>query len=294
MSNLEFNVMETRGDLMHRSILSGILKYGTMDENPRPHWADNTPAHSLQVSHVLESYDLRTQSPFVTVRPIAIKKAIGEILWIYQDASNDLDLLKEKYGVTWWDDWEVDNTRTIGAAYGHTVKEYDLMNKLLKELKEDPFGRRHIMSLWQEEEFKKPHGLKPCCYETIWTVGKEDGIMYLDMLLIQRSSDYIVAGNINTLQYVALLYMVAGHCGYTPRMFTKCIANCHLYDRHMPQAKELIKRDSIKFSTDLNYPKFKIPEKNFYDYTIDDIAVIGYPLEEIKKKNPQMKFELAI
>ena len=33
---------------------------------------------------------------------------------------------------------------------------------------------------------------------------------------------------------------------------------------------------------------------NFYDITLDDFKVVDYPREEIKEKNPQLKFELGI
>lgn len=50
------------------------------------------------------------------------------MLWIYQDQSNNLDLLKEKYGITCGinGSWK---TRTIGARCVYTVKKYDLVNK---------------------------------------------------------------------------------------------------------------------------------------------------------------------
>ena len=38
-----------------------------------------------------------------------------------------------------------------------------------------------------------------------------------------------------------------------------------------------------------------VPEKkNFYDFTLDDIKLMDYPREEIKKKNPQLKFPIGI
>ena len=47
------------------------------------------------------TYDLtKGESPLITLRPIAVKSAIGELLWIYQDESNNLDILRDKYGVT--------------------------------------------------------------------------------------------------------------------------------------------------------------------------------------------------
>ena len=65
-----------------------------MDINPRPRYKDGTPAHTLSVNHGMCTYDLnKGESPLITLRPIAVKSAIGELLWIYRDQSNDLDLL---------------------------------------------------------------------------------------------------------------------------------------------------------------------------------------------------------
>ena len=77
-----------------------------------------------------------------------------------------------------------------------------------------PFSRRHIMNMLQESDLKQTNGLYPCAYETMWSVRKIDGEYYLDMTLTQRSNDYIMAGYINKIQYVALQMMVASHCGY--------------------------------------------------------------------------------
>ena len=131
-----------------------------------------------------------------------------------------MDLLKDKYGVTWWDEWDLGD-RTIGSCYGETIRKHKLMKNLLDELKNDPDGRRHIINMWQVDDFKKPHGLKPCAYQTVWNVrhGK-DGIDYLDMCLFQRSSDFLTAGCINQVQYLVLLYLVARHCNYTPGRFS--------------------------------------------------------------------------
>ena len=146
----------------------------------------STPAHTISINHEICTYDLsKGELPIITLRPIASKSAIGALLWIYQDQSNNLDLLRDKYNVKWWDEWDIGN-RTIGSCYGETVRKHDLMNKLLHGLKTDPDGRRHIMNLWQEEDFTRPHGLKPCAYQTVWNVRHgQDGNDYLDMCLFQ-------------------------------------------------------------------------------------------------------------
>ena len=281
----------TKGDIYFREIVDRIMTEGSMDVNPRPHYADGTPAHTLSIDHIMCSYDLdKGESPFITYRPIAIKSSIGELLWIYRDASNDLNLLRDKYKITWWDEWDIGD-RTIGQCYGATVKKWNLTENLIEDIKKDPDGRRHIINMWQEEDFKEPHGLKPCAYQTVWNVrhGK-DGKEYLDMCLFQRSSDYLTAGCINQLQYCAFLIAIANHLGYEAGRFTWFVANVQIYDRHLEQAKEMMSRQSIDCS-----PKITLPKgKSFWELEVDDFKIEGYPREEIKQKNPQLKFELGI
>lgn len=322
----------TKGDMYTKETLQRILDDGCMDINPRPHYEDIydgavydmdtntiitasnevielqsnqtafqqdgrvilwTPAHTLSVNHVWHTYDLsKGESPIITLRPIAIRSAIGEMLWIYQDKSNNLDLLAEKYGVTWWDAWDIGD-RTIGSVYGGTVGPLNLTDKILLDgIAQNPDSRYHILNLWQYERFEYPYGLKPCAYETQWNVRHgRDGIDYLDMKLVQRSSDFAVAGCINQVQYLALMLMVARHHGYTPGRFTWDATNVQIYDRHIEQAKELISRESI----DCNPQLVLNPEKkNFYDVTVDDFSIQGYPKKLVKEKNPQLKFPLGI
>lgn len=271
-----------KADKYMKESIQNILDCGYKDINPRPHYADGTPAHTLSVNGVVHTYDIsKNEFPITTLRPIAIKSAIGEILWIYQDQSNDLDLLKDKYKITWWDSWDIGD-RTIGCCYGETVKKHNLMNNLLNDIIQDPYGRRHIINMWQEEDFEHPHGLKPCCYQTQFLVRGE----YIDMMLYQRSSDWLTAGNINQMQYVALMMMVARHCGYKPGIFTHFIANQQIYDKHIDNAKEMYSREPINCTPIL---KLNTEKTNFYEFTVDDFVLDGY--ESVK---PQLKFELGI
>ena len=282
----------TKGDWYTKQILERILKEGCLDQNPRPHYKDGTKAHTLSVNHGMCTYDLtKKESPLITLRPIAIKSSIGELLWIYQQQSNNLDILKNKYNVTWRDEWDIGN-RTIGTCYGHTVKRYNSMEKLLDGLKKDPDGRRHIISLWQEEELNDNPGLKPCAFLTMWNIRHGlDGIDYLDMCLIQRSSDFATAGCINQVQYLVFQLMVARHLSITPGRFTWFYDNIQIYDRHIVQVKEMLKREPVDCS-----PQFILnPKKtNFFDFEPEDIQLEGYPRKLIKEKNPQLSFELGI
>ena len=252
----------------------------------RPKYKDGTPAHTHFINQVVEKYDIsKGEFPIINLRPIYIKKAIGEILWIYQDQTNDLKTLKEKYGINWWDSWDIGDG-TIGKRYGYTVGHYNLMNKLLMGLINEPYTRRHIMNMYQYSDFEESEGLYPCAFETIWTVrGK-----YLDMTLHQRSCDMMVAKSINSTQYVALMMMVARHVGLEPGCFMHVIENLHIYDRHVFNAVNMIfyRKDNIDKTS---IPKLVLnpAKENFYSFTVDDFIV-----EDYNPCQPQLRFELAI
>lgn len=281
----------SRVDWKFMRIVLRILCDGVLDKNPRPHYEDGTPAHTISVNHEMATFDLeKNEFPIISLRPIPFKSAIGELLWIYQDQSNSLDLLKDKYGISWWDNWDIGN-RTIGACYGETVRRHDLMNKLLEGLEKDPDSRRHIISLWQEDDFKDPHGLKPCAFLTNWNVRHEEDGDRLDMCLYQRSADFAVGVMSNWVQYATFLVLVASCLDLIPGKFTWFCDNVQIYDRHVDQCMEMLRRESIYRKPFIHINNF---DYDFYNIKRDDIILADYPLEEIKKKNPQIKFPIGI
>ena len=212
----------TTADVYMNQMIHRIFDEGYKDENPRPHYADGTPAYTISVNHTVRRYDLSRDFPICTLRPMAWKTGIREIFTIYQKPTNEIAKMEEM-GVNWWGDWDIGDG-TIGQRYGATVSRYDLINKLIKDIENDPYGRRKIVSLWQETDLAETAGLAPCAFLTIWNVRGE----YLDMMLVQRSGDMLTAsgpGGINEIQYAALQMMIARHTGYKPGMFTHVVAN---------------------------------------------------------------------
>lgn len=257
-----------KADKYYLQNINEIINNGTFDENPRPKYEDGTPAHSKFITQVFEEYNIsKGEFPITTLRNTAIKTGIKEILWIYQKQSN---LLSDAHdlGINWWDNWDIGDG-SIGNRYGYTVKKYDLMNKLLDGLKNDPFGRRHIIDLYQYSNLEETGGLYPCAFQTLWSVRKIDNEYYLDMTLTQRSNDYLVAGYINKIQYVALQMMVAAHCGYKVGKFCHLTQNLHIYDRHMDAVNEILNRETINIQPTISLKS----NKDFYDFTIDDFII---------------------
>ena len=282
------------------SMIDDIQNNGYKDENPRPHYADGTPAHTFSVNHTFRTYDLsKGNFPICTLRPQAWKTGIKEIFTIYQKPTNNIAEMCER-GVTWWGEWDIGDG-TIGQRYGATVARYDLVNRLIEDIKNDPYGRRKIISLWQETDLRETAGLAPCAFQTIWNVRGE----YLDMVLIQRSGDMLTAsgpGGINEIQYAAFLMMIARHTGYKPGVFSHLVANEHIYDRHMDAANEMINRYVLKTRErkqameNFDYVRPARPmlvlnpdATNFFEMTIDD-----FTMENYEPMQPQLKLELGI
>lgn len=283
--------MLTRADMYLYDTIMTIRDFGYLDENPRPKYPDGTPAHTISINHTVRKYDLSKEFPISTLRPVAWKTAIKEIFTIYQKPTNVISEMEEM-GVGWWKPWDIGDG-TIGQRYGGTVKRYDLINNLIKDIQTDPYGRRKIINLWQESDLRETSGLAPCAFLTIWNVRGE----YLDMCMIQRSGDMLTAsggGMVNEVQYAALLMMIARHTGYKPGVFTHFVANEQIYDRHQDAAAELALRFSklrCMTESDSANPKLILnPNKtNFYDFAVDDFEMVDYnPLK------PQITLELGI
>lgn len=99
------------------------------------------------------------------------------------------------------------------------------------------------------------------------------------------SQDILGANNINNIQYVAFMMMVAKHCGLKPGKYTHFIQNVHLYDKHIPIAKEFLNRPISE-----KQPKliFEPKSNNFFEFTIDDFRIEDY------EPQPKVNIEIAI
>ena len=265
-----------------------LTEEGTWDENPRPKYRDGVPAHSRFITDVYMKYKADI-TPIISLRHTAWKTGIREIIAIYQKQVNTITEL-EDLGVKWWNSWDIGDG-SIGIRYGATIKKWDLMNKLLSSLVNDPFSRRHIIDMYQYADMQETDGLHPCAFLTEWSCRRIDGKMYLDMHLVQRSSDFGTAYSINQIQYKALQMMVACHCGYEVGTFSHHIMNLHGYDRH---GESLARMALNAPRAQKEEPKLVLNAESgtdFYDINIEDFEMFNYnPV----KYEPKLEFELAI
>ena len=268
----------SKADDIFVDMCTDILEHGTTTEGQkvRPHWEDGTPAYTIKRFGVCNRYDLREEFPAITLRRTALKSCMDEVLWIYQRKSNNVHDLKSHI----WDEW-ADETGSIGKAYGYQVAQvshyadgdFDQMDRVLKDLRENPYSRRIMTNLYTFADLSEMH-LYPCAFNAIYNVTQEPGESRptLNMLLVQRSQDVLAANNWNVCQYAILLMMVAQVSNMNAGELVHMIADAHIYDRHVPVIRELISRP--RFAA----PKVRLnPEvTDFYDFPTDDLIVENY------------------
>ncbi len=269
----------SKADKIFVDMCQDIIDNGFSSEGQivRPKWPDGTPAHTIKRFGIVNRYDLQDEFPALTLRPTAIKTCVDELLWIWQKKSNNIHELKGHI----WDEW-ADETGSIGKAYGYQMGikykfphgEMDQVDNVLWQLKNTPYSRRIMTSIYNFNDLTEMH-LEPCAYSMTFNVTGDT----LNGILNQRSNDVLAANNWNVVQYSVLLMMIAQVSGLKAGEFVHVIADAHIYDRHVPIVKELIKRPQYPA------PKFELnPDiKDFYDFTIDDIKISDY------QKNEQIK-----
>ena len=268
----------SKADDIFISMCQDIIENGTTTEGQkvRPHWEDGTPAYTIKQFGVCNRYDLREEFPALTLRRTALKSCMDEVLWIYQRKSNNIHDLKPHI----WDEW-ADEDGSIGKAYGYQVGQvshyadgdFDQMDRVLKDLRENPFSRRIMTNLYTFSDLSEMH-LYPCAYNAIYNVTERPGDdkPTLNMVLVQRSQDVLAANNWNVCQYAILLMMVAQVSDMHAGELVHMIADAHIYDRHVDIVRALISRPT--------YPAPKVRLNpyvhDFYDFTTDDLIVEGY------------------
>lgn len=285
MTEADKNFIETCKEI----IKNGYSSKGT---NVRTRWEDGSEANYYSIVGVSNKYDLAKEFPMITLRNNSgtVKRAIDELLWIWQKKSNKISDLDSHI----WDQWAGEDG-TIGKAYGYQmarkydfktkegIKKMDQVDYVLYLLKNDPSSRRIMTNIFCHDELKDMN-LEPCAFGTQWLV--KEGKLHL--ILNQRSQDMLAANGWNTMQYAALVFMFAQVNGLEVGTLTHNIGDCHIYDRHIPLVEKLIAGETKSVTPKLI---IKNPTKNFYDFKVEDFEIQGY---EYNKEMKLGKIPVAI
>lgn len=218
-------------------------------------------------------YQLGKLYPYKDVTLDGLKKAFPDGEYMKDEfAGTDMFVAKNGDDVISWYAMKIDGMWNM-----------DQVNKVIYDLRNTPFSRRIITSIYNFEDLTEM-ALYPCAYSMTFNVTKKPGHdkLTLNAILNQRSNDVLAANNWNVCQYAVLIHMLAQVCDMEVGEFVHVIADAHIYDRHVPMIEELISREPLPA------PQFWLnPEiRDFYQFTRDDVKLIDYQTHDQIKNIP--------
>ena len=246
------------------------------------------------------TYSLQEAFPIITTKKMAFNAIKGELLGFIRGATHIKDF--QKLGCNIWnknaEDW--DKEGYLGRIYGAQWRNWKSVNPetnevivvdqlldTIKNIKEDPFSRRHIISAWNPGELK--FQALPACHTLMQfhVLRDENNITkprYLSLKLYQRSADIFLGVAFNISSYCLLLSMVAQITNLEPLCFIHSLGDVHLYQQHFEAASEQLSREPLKL------PKLQLNSsvKDIALFIPEDIKLKGY------KSHPKIKAEMIV
>jgi len=263
--------------------LDKILKYG----NNR---GDRTGTGTVSLFGGVDyKFDLRAGLPILTTKRMPFKMIVAELLWFLSGSSNVNDLKKIYPKCKIWDgNYESYNSRfedvdlkgECGHVYGkawrdfgvdHSFNGRDQIVDLIEGIKENPEGRRHIVTAWHPSLVGKYDVVLPPCHLMFHCYVEGD---YLDLLMYQRSCDMFLGVPFNITSYALLLHILAKQTNLVPRYFIHKLGDAHIYKNHLTQVEKILSRDPYRLPHLVM--KDQSVRKDVRDYKLDDFSLEGY------------------
>lgn len=266
---------------------------------------DRTGTGTMGIFGYQMRFDLGKGFPLLTTKRVFMKGVIHELLWFLKGDTNIKYLVDN--GVHIWDSdayryynelcikhgvLPVDMDTFLAAAgvespiegyrfgdlnhvYGYQWRSWhsyqgesiDQIKQVIDTIKHNPSSRRMIVSAWNVAEVGEM-ALPPC--HTMFQFFVAEG--KLSCQLYQRSGDSFLGVPFNIASYALLTMMIAKECGLQPGDFVHTLGDAHLYLNHIEQADEQLSREPRQLPTLRLNPDVK----SIFDYTYDDIELLGY------------------
>lgn len=243
---------------------------------------DRTGVGTISVFGANMTFDLRERFPLVTVKETKWKLAFLEMLWFLR-GSHDTSWLRE-HGCKLWDSWALDKHGHLGPVYGvqwrrwptpidsPLARDFDQVRTLIDGLKNNPHGRRHLVSAWNVADLNDM-ALPPCHWAHQCYVSN-DG--YLDTKLFLRSSDFALGLPFNIAQYALLQHLYARAANLRVRRLIVDIGDAHIYANHVEAIREVLDRKSLGICVPPTTLQVKTKNMDIDGYKPDDFAVLYY------------------
>jgi len=240
-------------------------------------------------------HDLQDGFPLLTTKKIHTKSVLHELLWFLRGETNVRSL--QAAGVKIWNEW-ADESGELGPVYGKQWRRWqngwgsqiDQIANLVRDLKVNPFSRRHIVSAWNPADVPSMalppcHTLWQCQVETLppeWVNVTGKGV--LNLHLYARSIDSFLGLPFNIASYAFLLRMLAEVTNLYAGELIISFGDLHIYRNHFDQVNEQLGREPRPL------PQLCIERQvsSIDDFRFEDFAIHGYD------PHPAIKAPIAV
>lgn len=249
----------------YHDLMNTVLKTGVKKE-------DRTGTGTLSVFGYQMRYNLEEGFPLLTTKKLHTRSIFHELLWFLKGETNIQYLKDNKVSI--WDEW-ADENGNLGPVYGKQWRSWetadgrtvDQISNVIEQIKKNPDSRRLLVVAFNPGDVEKM-ALPPChaFFQFYVAHGK------LSCQLYQRSADIFLGVPFNIASYALLTHMIAQVCGLGVGDFVHTLGDAHLYLNHLEQTELQLTRDfrplpQLKLNPDV---------KNIFDFTYEDIEIIGY------------------
>lgn len=280
------------GEYQYLHLLQQCLDVAAADPTPK---RDRTGTGTYGVFGRQIRFDLSQGFPLLTTKRLFLKGIVGELLWMLSGSTNVKPL--QEQGIHIWDEW-ADENGELGPVYGAQWRSWqafaekqvedgvvwidapiDQIQTLLKNLREKPYDRGHVVSAWNVGKLDQM-ALRPCHCLFQFYVSKDNK---LSCQLYQRSADIFLGVPFNIASYALLTHLIARDLGLGVGDFIHTFGDLHLYANHVQQGQTQVRREPRPF------PKLQIEDGlNLLDLTTDHIRIEGYA------PHPSIKGEVSV
>lgn len=275
-------------ELSYLKLLNEVYQYGDKRETR------NGSVFSLFGKEL--SFNVSNNFPLLTTKKMFMKGIIEELLFFIRGDTDTNKLMDQGINI-----WKGNTTRDfldnlglnykegmMGPMYGYqwrffnkpylnddekNIKCIDQLKNIIETLKRDPNSRRLIMTDFNPAMVDE--GVLYPCHSLIiqFYVNKTEFNNKLSIKMYQRSADLFLGLPFNIASTSLLLYIVAKLVGMQPDNVHISLGDCHIYDCHINQVKEQLKRQPYKFPT-LYIPEFnsleEVEQSNYKQFILED------------------------
>lgn len=247
-------------------LLQHVLTHGEMRD-------DRTGVGTVGLFGAQLRFELKEHFPIITTKLVNMKAVIYELLWFISGNTNVKFL--QDHDVKIWNEW-ADENGDLGRVYGAQWRTWqspdgrviDQLANVIDQIKNDPYGRRHIVCAWNPGELDKM-ALPPCHAFFQFHVSSDGG---LSCQLYQRSADLFLGVPFNISSYSLLTMMVAHICGLYPKEFVHTFGDLHIYKNHIEQVREQLSRPTLPLPT----MHIRRNVTSIDDFQYEDFELVGY------------------